>query len=607
MPGIMRDPVCGMTVRPNQGRLLQHGNVAVEFCSEYCRQKFAADPERYLAGAIRTFREETVSERRIAYFSMEIAIGRSMPTYSGGLGVLAGDHLKSCADLQVPIIGVTLVSREGYFEQHLDGQGRQTESPVPWEPERFLHQLPEQITVSIESRSVLVGAWRYDIIGKTGHVVPVILLDTDTSENSPYDRTLTDVLYGGDDRYRFSQEIVLGIGGYRMLQALGCKNAKKFHLNEGHASLLVLEALKAVTATGSTEWNFEEARDRCIFTTHTPIAAGHDQFSHEIVRPILGEAAPFEVLRMLGGQERLNMTMLALNLSNYVNGVAKRHEEVSRDLFPGYPIQHITNGVHSWTWTSDSFRTLFDRHIPGWDNDPSMLRHAIAIPPGEVWSAHMEAKTHLLRFVKEHTGLSLSAEALTIGFARRATQYKRADLILSDPDRLLRIAAPGRGLQLVFAGKAHPRDWPGKQIIERIFAASKQLGSRIPIVYLPGYDMEMARLIVAGVDLWLNTPQPPMEASGTSGMKAAHNGVPSLSALDGWWIEGRVEGSTGWSITGPADAQDLYDKLERTILPMFYSNRERWIDVMRHSIALNASFFNTHRMVQQYVTNAYLA
>ena len=607
MSGITRDPVCGMTVRPSQGPMVRHGSVVVEFCSEYCKQKFLADPERFLAGTIRSIREEAISERRIAYFSMEIAIGRSMPTYSGGLGVLGGDHLRSCADLGVPIVGVTLLSRKGYFEQHLDAQGRQTESPVQWEPERFLHRLPERITVSIEGRSVLVGAWRYDIIGKTGHVVPVILLDTDIDENSPYDGTLTDILYGGDDRYRFSQEIVLGIGGYRMLQAMGCRSIQKFHMNEGHASLLVLEALKAVTASGSTEWNFEDARDRCIFTTHTPIAAGHDQFGHDMVRPILGEAVPFEVLRMLGGEDRLNMTMLALNLSKYVNGVAKRHEEVSRDLFPGYSIQHITNGVHSWTWTSDSFRTLFDRHIPGWDNDPAMLRHAITIPPDEVWSAHTNAKLDLLTFVKMQTGVSLSPEALTIGFARRATQYKRADLILSDLDRLLRMAVPGRGLQLVFAGKAHPRDWPGKQIIERVVGASKQLGSRIPIVYLPGYDMDMARLIVSGVDLWLNTPQPPMEASGTSGMKAAHNGVPSLSTLDGWWIEGRIEGSTGWSIAGPADARDLYDKLEGAILPMFYSNRERWIDVMRHSIALNASFFNTHRMVQQYVTNAYLA
>ena len=504
-------------------------------------------------------------------------------------------------------MGVTLLSRKGYFEQHLDGHGRQTESPVQWEPERFLHHLPERITVSIESRNVLVGAWRYDIIGRTGNLVPVILLDTDIAENSAYDKALTDSLYGGDDRYRFCQEVVLGIGGYRMLHALGYRGIQKFHMNEGHASLLVLEALKAVTAAGTADWNFENAREHCIFTTHTPIAAGHDQFGYDMVRPILGEMMPFDLLTMLGGQERLNMTKLALNLSKYVNGVAKRHEEVSRDLFPDYSIHHITNGVHSWTWTCDSFRTLYDRHIPGWDNDPSMLRHAITIPPGEVWSAHMNAKLHLLSFVKAQTGVSLSAEALTIGFARRATQYKRADLILSDLDRLLRMAVPERGLQFVFAGKAHPKDWPGKQIIERIFTASRHLGSRVPIVYLPGYDMEMARLVVSGVDLWLNTPQPPMEASGTSGMKAAHNGVPSLSALDGWWIEGQVEGWTGWSIAGPGDAQDLYDKLERAILPIFNSNRDRWIDVMRHSIALNASFFNTHRMVQQYVTNAYLA
>jgi starch phosphorylase len=322
---------------------------------------------------------------------------------------------------------------------------------------------------------------------------------------------------------------------------------------------------------------------------------------------------------MLGGQERLNMTLLALNLSRYVNGVAKRHEEVSREMFPGYPINHITNGVHSWTWTCDSFKALYGRYIPGWANDPAMLRQAVSLPKEEVWVAHSEAKTRLLALVKEQTGVLLSADALTLGFARRATQYKRADLVFSDVQRLLDMVRRGYPLQFVFAGKAHPRDDGGKELIRRIVAVARQTGGQIPIVYLENYDLDLARLIVSGVDLWLNTPQRPLEASGTSGMKAAHNGVPSLSTLDGWWIEGCLEGQTGWAIgareAGAADAdsvnrrdaEDLYQKLENVIAPLFYQQRQRWLDVMRQAIALNASYFNTHRMVQQYVTNAYLS
>jgi starch phosphorylase len=322
---------------------------------------------------------------------------------------------------------------------------------------------------------------------------------------------------------------------------------------------------------------------------------------------------------MLGGQERLNMTLLGLNLCRYVNGVAKRHEEVSREMFPGYPIEHITNGVHSLTWTCKSFKNLYDEWIPGWGNDPSMLRKALTIPNEKVWAAHTEAKASLLDFIKKRTHRTLSPDALTIGFARRMTPYKRADLVFSNVSRLLEIAKQAGPLQFVFAGKAHPKDQGGKQLIERIFSVAQQLGGSVPVVYLDNYDLDMAQLLVSGVDVWLNTPQRPLEASGTSGMKAAHNGVPSLSTLDGWWIEGHVEGLTGWSIGSDSetrnggqqvadfDAEGLYWKLQRVIIPTFCDSRDNWIDVMRHTIALNASFFNTHRMVQQYVTNAYLS
>ncbi|MCI0490845.1 MAG: alpha-glucan family phosphorylase [Blastocatellia bacterium] len=613
-----KDPVCGMAVLSNKGLVAVYKDQTIHFCSEYCKQKFLDQPERYRASLVAPAYDEAKENRRVAYFSMEVAAGSSMPTYSGGLGVLAGDTLKSCADLRVPVVGVSLLYRKGYFDQKLDEWGNQSEGPVQWQPERFLHPLPETVQIDIEQRKVSVRAWQHDFIGISGYVVPLILLDTNVEGNTDYDRALSDYLYGGDDRYRLAQEILLGIGGARALRPLGYTGVQKFHMNEGHASLLVLELLNRQYRSQLPEWDFESVRNRCIFTTHTPVPAGHDQFDYDLVRRVLGEAVPFDVLRMLCGQDRLNMTLLALNLSRYVNGVAKRHEEVSRDMFPGHLIHHVTNGIHSWTWTSDSFKLLYDRYLPGWGKDPSLLRQAVRIPKNDIWDAHVKAKSELLAFIKQRTNTLLSPDALTIGFARRATEYKRTDLIFSDLDRLLRIAGQAGPLQFVFAGKAHPRDHAGKELIQRIFAISRQTGDHLPIVYLENYDLEMARLIVSGVDLWLNTPQRPLEASGTSGMKAAHNGVPSFSSLDGWWIEGHIEGVTGWSIGSREagmpgtdfarhqDAEDLYQKLESVIVPLFYRNREQWIDVMQHSIAMNASFFNTHRMVQQYVTNAYL-
>lgn len=308
------------------------------------------------------------------------------------------------------------------------------------------------------------------------------------------------------------------------------------------------------------------------------------------------------------------MTQLALNLSHYVNGVAMRHREVSAEMFPAYEIHQITNGVHSRTWTSAPMAALFDRRAPGWRNDPAFLRNAVAFTPGELWDAHEQSKILLLEEILARSGRRLRPDVLTIGYARRSTPYKRPGLVISDLERLRSIAR-GHPLQLVFAGKAHPRDEGGKEAIRRLLAEARELGDEVPVVFLPDYDFELARLLVAGVDVWLNTPQRPLEASGTSGMKAAHNGVPSLSTLDGWWREGHVEGVTGWSIgsievlqgadADRADAADLYDKLERSVLPAFYGPREGWTQIMAQTIALNASFFNTHRMVGQYALHAY--
>ena len=607
-----------MSVLAEKGLPVSYQDQTLYFDSEFCRDKFLEQPEKYLAAFVKPSHDEVKENRRVAYFSMEVALSTNTPNYSGGLGVLAGDMLKSCADLSVPVVGVTLLSRKGYFDQKLDEWGNQQEGPVRWAPEQFLRQLTESVEVEIEKRTVQVRAWEDCIFGLSGYVVPLILLDTDVEGNSEYDRALTDYLYGGDDKYRLAQEIILGIGGARMLSALGYSGIERFHMNEGHAALLTLELLKRPSAAQAEGFDFDAVRNQCVFTTHTPVAAGLDQFGYDLVQPVLGDFIPFDALRMLGGQDRLNMTLLALNLSHYENGVAKRHEEVSRAMFPGYPIAHITNGVHSLTWTCESFRTLYDSYIPDWTNDPAMLRKAIGIPGDKVWGTHMTAKSHLLAFIESRANQSFSADALTIGFARRATPYKRADLIFSDVDRLLEITKRAGPVQFVFAGKAHPKDDGGKDLIRDIVKVSHELSGQISIVYLENYDMEMAKLLVSGVDLWLNTPQRPLEASGTSGMKAAHNGVPSFSTLDGWWIEGCVEGLTGWSIgskeVGPSDpnlvnqqdAEALYQKLEDEILPVYYNDRTRWADVMRHAIALNASYFNTHRMVQQYVTNAYL-
>ncbi|MBI5548450.1 MAG: alpha-glucan family phosphorylase [Deltaproteobacteria bacterium] len=546
---------------------------------------------------------------------MEIALEDRVPTFSGGLGVLAGDTLRSCADLRVPVVGVTLLSRKGYFGQAIDPDGAQREKPASWKPEDVLAPLPATARIDLEGRAVEVRVWRHEILGADGYVVPVLFLDTDVPGNTEQDRHVTDHLYGGDDAYRLSQEIVLGIGGIRALKALGYSSIQKIHMNERHSSLAALELLRERGSAG--EADFRAVRERCIFTTHTPVPAGHDRFDHGMVRRLLGEPVPGDVLAMLSGKDRLNMSLLALNLSRYVNGVARKHREVSEQLFPGQDIRHITNGVHSLTWTCAGFRDLFDRHCPGWREDPFMLRKVLVAPEEELWRAHQGAKAALLDLIAARTGRRFRPDLLTIGFARRATAYKRATLLFRDVERLRQL---GRGvLQLVFAGKAHPADGDGKAVIRQIHDYARLLGEDVPTVFLPGYDLELAKALVSGVDVWLNTPLRPLEASGTSGMKAAHNGVPSLSVLDGWWVEGCVEGVTGWPIgpeTVPAarepgavdadDAADLYRRLEHEVMPAFYQSQPRWLAIMKHCIALNASFFNSHRMVQQYVTNAYL-
>ncbi len=567
-------------------------------------------------------------KRKIAYFSMEIGLNPDMPTYAGGLGVLAGDTIRSAADLRVPMVAVTLLHRQGYFTQQLDESGWQTEKPAIWNVNDFLQDSGVQSAVEIDGRRVVVRAWRYDV-KKSDFVVPVFLLDTDVESNKPWDRELTSFLYGGDEYYRLCQEVILGVAGIKTLRALGYDRLERFHLNEGHAALLTLELLReqreANAKPQNDAENHEAVRSRCVFTTHTPVWAGHDQFPVDMAAKVLRSVESFDLKPPICHHGRLNLTFLALSMSGYVNGVAKSHGVTSQNMFAEYKIDSITNGVHAVTWTSDAFAELYDEHIPGWREDNFSLRYALGIAKEKIWNAHLSIKKSFIDNVNERAAeLSVNdrpnrqrqpfqMDVLTIGFARRATGYKRADLVLTDMDRLRHIARKVGKLQIVFAGKAHPRDEDGKRLIQRVVRAAGELAGSVNVAYLPNYDMQLAGLITAGVDLWLNTPEPPLEASGTSGMKAALNGVPSLSVLDGWWIEGCIEGTTGWAIGDHPnlgvrrdDACSLYDKLEHVIVPMFYQERERYIEVMRNAIALNGSFFNTQRMVQQYAQKAYL-
>jgi len=560
-------------------------------------------------------------ERKIAYFSMEVGLETDMPTYSGGLGVLAGDTIRSAAELNVPMAAVTLLHREGYFYQRLDENGVQTEQAVQWVVEDFLEPLDEIVTVDLEDRQVKIKAWKYEINLGRNHV-PVYFLDTDLPDNSDWDRTLTNYLYGGDSYYRLCQEIILGIGGVRMLRALGHNQIDRFHMNEGHAAFLTLELLKeqceAAARESISDEDIEAVRGKCVFTTHTPVPAGQDKFPIEEVEKALNKHPCMQVKDLIIQDGALNMTYLALTLSHYVNGVAKKHGEVSSHMYAPYRIDSITNGVHVATWTSEPFRDLFDKYIPGWREDNFNLRYALSIPESEIWEAHVQAKRELIHYVNRETNKGMDTDIFTLGFARRAAAYKRADLLLSDIERLKEVYSKAGPFQIIYAGKAHPKDQQGKELIQRIFQSINALNSDVKIAYLENYDIQLGKLMTSGVDVWVNTPMPPMEASGTSGMKAALNGVPSFSILDGWWIEGCIEGITGWSIGHNSrgleaerdteqDANALFDKLQNTIIPLYYNQPGQFHCVMSHCIALNGSFFNTQRMVQQYVLKAYFS
>ena len=554
-----------------------------------------------------------------AFLSMEFGIDAAMPTYAGGLGVLAGDVIRAAADIELPMAGVSLLHRKGYFRQHLDSCGNQAEGPAEWSPEQLLELLPVRVMITLANQQIQVQAWRYLVRGESGFTVPVYFLDTNLAENPPWVRSLTDYLYGADAHYRLCQEVVLGFGGLTLLRAIGHKKVQAFHMNEGHSAFtslaLLEERLWGRGLSTATAADKEAVRQHCVFTTHTPVPAGHDGFPLHLVREVLGEERTnFLLTTQCCTDGGLNMTRLALDFSRYVNGVSMRHEEVSQTIFANHRINAVTNGVHASTWTSSHFKQIYDRYIPEWRSDNLYLRYAIRIPVEEIWHAHQEAKKELLQLVERRTGKRLDPGLLTIGFARRAAAYKRSDLLFRDLNRLREVVKKAGGIQIIYGGKAHPTDEPGKNLIRRIFQAAAELGNDIPVVYLEEYDLSLAKYLCAGVDLWLNTPQKPHEASGTSGMKAALNGVPSLSVLDGWWIEGHIEAVTGWAVGDgwrtetdlQTEVTSLYDKLEFEILPLYYRNPDDFAGIMRSAIALNGSYFNAQRMIVQYLQNAYI-
>lgn len=572
----------------------------------------------------------------VAYLSMEFGLHESLPLYSGGLGVLAGDHIRSASDLDVPLVGVSLLYRSGYFRQVIE-QGQQLAAYPTSHFDRLPltrctddDGLPVQIKIPLGDRAVHAQIWVLQV-GRN----PLYLLDTDVDANEVHDRALTSTLYGGGSQMRIEQEVLLGLGGVRALQALGLTPAV-YHLNEGHCAFVVLQLVADAMADGAS---FDDAlaftRRRCVFTTHTPVPAGHDRFDEVLVDDALGSWAQTvglstELLMQLGRvheadiEETLCMTVVALKGARAANGVSALHGEVSREMWqPLYPdtpvdavpIGHVTNGVHPLFWMAPPTRALFDSHLPGWRDrvwDPTLWAGIDAVPDGALQELRHSLRGQLVQLVRDRTGADFRPDRLTIGFARRFAPYKRGWLVFSDPDRLA--ALLDRGVQLVFAGKAHPRDDAGKHIVSQVVRFSEQAGFRDRVVLLEDYDMHLGRVITAGADVWLNNPRRPKEASGTSGQKVCFNGGLNLSILDGWWPEG-FDGTNGWAIgdgTVPtdheaqdaADALQLYEILEQKVLPT-WEEPAAWMRMVRSCIKTCAPAFSSHRMVRDYVLDLY--
>ncbi|MFA5131589.1 MAG: alpha-glucan family phosphorylase [Patescibacteria group bacterium] len=534
----------------------------------------------------------------VAYISMEIALENNIKTYAGGLGVLAGDLLKSAASQKFPVVGITLLNKEGYFKQKIDAHGNQTEMADTDFNFNLLTKLDTVINLNIGSEELKVGVWEYLISGEDGYVGPVYFLDADLPENKTDFRNLTSRLYGGDLENRLRQEIILGRGGIKILHALGYENIEKYHINEGHGALATVELfLQRYEKTEKAK--IEAVKKLCVFTTHTPLKTVYDDFPLDL---ILQNQKDFPVgLKGLIKNRELNTLDLGMYFSGFINGVSKRHQELLKNTFPNQKIEAITNGVNSVFWTGPEFRKLFDDNLSGWRENNGLLKQAEKIPDEEIWAAHQKAKQRLLDYVKEKTQIEWAPEVFTLGYARRFTKYKQPLLLFTDIERLLEVLEKGREMQIVLAGKAHRRDTSGQEAIKKIFALKAKY-PQLNIVFLENYDLNLAKLLVSAVDLWLNTPEPPLEACGTSGMKASHNGVPQFSTLDGWWPEGYVKNKTGWAIN---DSDDLYETLKKEILPLYYEAPDKWQALMKNVISINASYFNSDRAWDEYVSRAY--
>ena len=646
------------------GATLDAASADAASLAQYDRVLDALDAARAAQNTWWARQHPELAGQSIAYFSAEFALHQSLPIYAGGLGVLAGDHCKEASDLGVPLIGVGFMYPQGYFHQRLSAEGWQEESyerlnwaDAPIEPATTPDGTPCVTAVPLDDRTVLVAVWRVRI-GR----VTLYLLDTDLEENNPGDRELSARLYGGDRETRVQQEIVLGIGGVRALRALGV-NPAAFHLNEGHAAFVVLQRIRDLLGHGSTfDAALDEIRRTTLFTTHTPVPAGHDAFPFELLERHLaggwGTLGPNrDRFLALGAHDsgagpQFNMTALALRSAGKINAVSQLHGTVTRDMWasmwPGVPadkrpVSAITNGVHAPTWVSAEMAGLFATHLGAdWRDhldDPAWWDRVLAIPDADVWAARQRLRRYLFAFIRErarqrwteeHVGIPrvvaagplLEPDALTIGFARRFTGYKRPELVFRDPERLARILnAAGRPVQIIFAGKSHPADDVGKNHLQRVYkhALEPLFGGRV--AFVDDYDLHVAHFLVQGCDVWLNTPRKPLEASGTSGMKAAINGVPHFSIADGWWAEGFNQ-RNGWVIDGgvqgdnqdavdEADAESLYRVLEEDIVPAFYDRDaadipQRWVGVVKESIRSVAPRFSARRMVKEYVDKMYV-
>jgi len=534
----------------------------------------------------------------IAYFSAEIGISSSLPTYSGGLGVLAGDHIKAAGDLGLNMCAVTLLYKEGYFKQRIDEDGNQSETYPRFDPNPLLEKLDVKFTLRLRERDVWIQAYKYNYIGNDGHVIPIYFLDTDVEENCQDDRIISLRLYSGDKDHRILQEAILGFGGIKLLDELQQRNIKTYHMNEGHCSFLVLDLLQKYNG------DIKKVKSLCHFTTHTPVPAGHDHFSKNRVKKLLHGLIPEDLqLPSLVQDGRLHMTELGLYYSRSANGVSKLHGDVAQDQFPWSNIGYITNGVHHTYWMCSHLKRMLDQYLTNWRSNPDELLKIEQVPDEILWDAHYERKKYLLAYANSQVTKALSEEILTIGFARRSASYKRAQLIFNDMDRLESICE-GK-IQIIFSGKAHPNDQEGKELIRQIVLKSKSMFGKVKIIFLENYNMWLGRMITSGVDIWLNTPLRPNEASGTSGMKATLNGVPNVSVLDGWWAEGCQDGINGWAIGDPdnpndeEDAKYLYSVLENHVIPMYYSDRNAWIKIMKEAIKSGVTY-TANRMINEY-------